>query len=145
MKYVPARVLAIAVLMSALFFLAATSVYAKSGPDNPGHHYGQKKHQKPQPVAGPSPAVRVATDTGTDASPRAVLPSIPGVTLKTPALHLTGRLALRQADPAGGLEWLAVLILPLLLVVWVLVFRRALLLARRNLARPAGARASPAT
>lgn len=146
MKNVFARVLATAVLMSAaLFFLTATSVYAKSGPGNPGHHYGQKKHQKSQPPSGPSPSARFTTSSGTDARGPEALPSLPNVTVKIPSLRLTGRLALRQSDPGGGLEWLAVLILPLLLAVWVLVFSRALVMARGRLAGAAVARTSPAT
>ena len=110
MKIVPARVPAIAVLLSvALVVLSTGPVFAKSGPDSPGHHYGQEKHQQQPSSAG------VAGSTTTQSRVPLTIPAIGlGTNGPRPAADVK---PVKTWSSGAGLEWLLLLILPLLLAV----------------------------
>lgn len=157
MKYVAARIAAAATLVTVVMVLvSAVSAYAKSDPDNPngthdglfdnpGHHYGQLKHQTPTPApsqaptpdpqtsSGRAPAVKTAAGDGSK-SLQAHGPSIPNLAAKAPATRFAGNLKLGRAWEAagGGLDWLLLLVLPLLLAVWAMVVTRMLVTALRR-------------
>ena len=161
MHYVVARLAAAAILVTAaLFLVSSVSAYAKSDPDhpngthdgllnNPGHHYGQLKHQTPPPAPGPAPtpapspqpspgrttAARPATGIGST-SMQNPAQSLPNLSASWPVIRLGGDLKLGRAlEASGGLDWLLLLVLPLLLAVWVMVFAR--MLRRARTLRPA--------
>ena len=157
MQYVVARLAAPAILVTAaLFLVSSVSAYAKSDPDNPngthdglfnnpGHHYGQIKHQTPAPAPGPAPTPAPNPQPSTGRTTTAAKPatgigltsmqnpaqSIPNLSASWPAIRLGGNLKLGRAlEASGGLDWLLLLVLPLLLAVWVMVFTRMLRRAR---------------
>ncbi|HET7418939.1 MAG TPA: hypothetical protein VFL27_01005 [Candidatus Dormibacteraeota bacterium] len=161
MPHVSARVFPGAVMIAvALVMLSALSVYAKSDPDNPngshdglvdnpGHHYGQYKHQTPSPVPSPlptpAPTQAPATPAPAVTPPAAVRPNpqsqpqpssrIPDLPVSLP-VKPSGQISVAEPRPAGdGLWWLLLLILPLLLAIWVLVVTRLVVTALRRLRR----------
>lgn len=170
MRHVAARVAACAVMTAvAMVLFSAIAVYAKSDPDNPngshdgllnnpGHHYGQLKHQSPPatppPVATPlqipvAPLLSNALHPATASQPSAV--TGPQLSPRIPHLRLTFRIlpaeefTLADQQPAiDGLWWLLLLILPLLLAIWVLVATRLAATGVRRLraGRPTAAMAA---
>jgi hypothetical protein len=154
LKYVAARIAAAAILVTvAVFLVTAVSAYAKTDPDNPngthdglfdnpGHHYGQLKHHAPAPTPAPTPDPQPSSDPAPAAKPAAgdgsrssqiPAPSMPNLAAKSPATRFAGNLRLGLAwEAGGGLDWLLLLVLPLLLAVWVMVFTRLLVTALRR-------------
>lgn len=132
--------------------------------DNPGHHYGQNKHQQPAPTPAPNPAPAPGPGPATNPQPAsgvsfaarlATRQAAGAETLTLPsntvqivpiALQPLPRFTeLSQAEPVAPLrveEWLLLLLLPALLAVWVIVFRRLALAAWRR-ARPRPRVATP--
>jgi hypothetical protein len=111
-------------LSLALVMLSTGPVFAKSGPDNPGHHYGQKKHaqQPPPPAPNSQPSAGEAGSTTTESR---VSLTIHTIGLGTNGPRPVADVKRVQTWPSGaGLEWLLLLILPLLLAVWVVVAAR---------------------
>lgn len=120
------------VLVAVALALAPATALAYNG-NNHGHHYGQLKHRAqppPQPGSGLNAAVQAAAAaTGPAATsnqprqapvPEKALPGAPPVRLASA----------RSRDDLG---WLILLVLPLLIAVWLLVFARgAIAFARRG-------------
>jgi hypothetical protein len=162
MKRVPAHVAAALALVSAGFvLLSPASVYAKENPghhygqednpgnhygqlNNPGHHYGQLKHQTPSPAPAPQPvsqpaspaiapaaAVISAAVPGLDAGAGSPAITAAPINLPTP-VKTSDRLASQDVVPAGGLDWMILLILPALLAIWTIVVARMALTAARR-------------
>lgn len=161
MPRVAARFATSAVMVAiALVLFSTTLVYAKGDPDNPngshdgllnnpGHHYGQLKHQQPPPPVPnplPTPAptrapvppqspAATAQPAGhpsphAQSQPTSKVPDLPATLPAQPS----GQISVAAARPAGdGLWWLVLLVLPLLLVIWVLVFTRLALRAALGL------------
>jgi hypothetical protein len=162
MHHVPARVAATAVLIaSAAILLSAASAFAKSDPDNPngghdglvnnpGHHYGQLRHQSPSPVPSPNPTpAPTSTPVTQSPAPTAVPAGVPApqtqpqATSKIPDVPVSlspqpsGQVSVVAPRPAGdGLWWLILLILPLLLAIWVVVAARLLSNGLRTVRAP---------
>ena len=168
MPRVAARFATSAVMVAiALVLFSTTLVYAKGDPDNPngshdgllnnpGHHYGQLKHQPPAPVQNPLPTpapthapVPAQSPAATaqpaarpsplsESQPTSKVPDVPVVTLPT---QPSGQISVAAARPAGdALWWLLLLVLPLLLAIWVLAFTR---LAFNALLRRRGRKLNP--
>jgi hypothetical protein len=146
MNRIAAHVFAALVLASLAAVLMSASVFAKENPGhhfgpccNAGHHYGQLKHPKtptptpnPNPNPNPNPTPRPVTHPGsgggstvtisatkpdlTDGGTTTLIP----VTLTLPVEHQAGGPIQRAALPTNALDWLILLILPLLLAVWVI-------------------------
>ena len=135
-------------MLIALAMTSVMSVFAKD-PDNPngshdgllnnpGHHYGQLKHNQPPPTPDPLPAPapdpQQGTAPGTQGSGANTGSTVhTGISLSIPylsvtaaqGLHTTVRLGRAASwEPQGGLDWLILLVLPLLLAVWIIVAAR---------------------
>jgi hypothetical protein len=131
------RIAAVASLSSlALVTASNITAFAAPDPDNHGHHYGQLKHHQPvaspppvpvptpRPVVQPSPNVAPVIQTPRPGDVNAVPVQQPAP-VSAPADRIaspvTPVIQLNQAsDSAGELEWLLLLILPLLLAVWLI-------------------------
>jgi len=153
-----------------LIALAVSSVMSVSAKDpdnpngshdglinNPGHHYGQLKHNQPPPTPDPQPAPapnpQPGTAPGTHGSgANAGNTVLTGLSLSIPGFSATAAQGLHTAvrlgraaswEPQGGLDWLILLVLPLLLAVWLIVAARmvdnAMRGTRRSRARVARA------
>ena len=149
MTNVLARVAAAGTLV--LIALAVSSVMSVSAKDpdnpngshdglinNPGHHYGQLKHIQPPPAPDPQPApapdAQPGTAPGTHGSGATTGNTVhTGISLSisdfsVPAgqgLHSAVRLDRAASwEAEGGLDWLILLVLPLLLAVWIIVAAR---------------------
>jgi hypothetical protein len=118
--------------------------------NNPGHHYGWYKHPTPPPqttpppIATPPPATNPGASTGggsgvtvnsrghvnQDGDSTFGFPNLP-VTLP---VDQTPQVVLTDAAPEDPLGWLVLIVLPALLAVWAIVFRRVVgkLRRRRN-------------
>ena len=141
---------------------SAVTAFAKSDPDNPngthdglfnnpGHHYGQTKHHpapppgpqptpaptsNPNPATGNSPAARLAGGNQGGTVHFGISLTIPGADLAGKSLNDAARLGQAAAwTPQSGLEWLILMILPLLLAVWVIVAARMVDNALRRVRR----------
>ena len=157
MKRVSAYVAAASVLVTIGLVFSAVGVLAKDNPgnhygkennpgnhygqlDNPGNHFGQLKHAPPPPVGEPPPqpitsptppggtslAALHGTAPGLTDGGASSLPDLP-VSLP-PQSHTSGR----SASPDDGLEWLILLVLPLLLAVWAIAVARITMTATKQ-------------
>jgi hypothetical protein len=146
---VPARVAAAGTLV--LIAMAVSSVMSVSAKDpdnpngshdglinNPGHHYGQLKHNQPPPTPDPQPVPAPNTQPGTAPATHGSGANTgntvqAGISLSIPNLSVTAAQGLHPAvrlgraaswEPQGGLDGLILLVLPLLLAVWIIVAGR---------------------
>jgi hypothetical protein len=121
---------------------------------NPGHHYGWYKHPQssppvsppavtppsttPSPTTSPGDAGGSSSGSGVasqdiGAGPTRETSGIGNLPITLPVQELpSNQFKLTASTPSGPLEWLVLLILPALLAVWVMVFTRALITARRR-------------
>lgn len=141
MRFSRAGRLCSAAIVAARLALAPASTLAYN-PNNRGHHYGQLKHHQTSPppttppivnpVTGPTPAVHRATGTdGVPSIPATAIVPLPVALPLPPAVPVMG-----VATPKGdGISWLALLILPSLVAVWLLVFARGAITMSRRMRR----------
>jgi len=169
LKLAPARLAAAAV--SALAFAIATAtipVYADANPNNEGHHYGQLKHPKTQPVPSPLPTPSPVPTTNPPSTivPTTIVPAVKAITAggsnhgassSEPASQLPVASLTPIASPKGGsvrtspaqpapldsLWWLVLLILPALLATWLMAFRGLAARALANRTPAAQSRPEP--
>jgi len=132
--------------------MSAVPVFADANPNNHGHHYGQLKHPKHPPVATPTPTAAsnpaatplptnspgIVTSPGPGAGAGAAAKAVtsPKPDIKTPLAPV----AFRTPVPNDPWWWLLLAILPTLVAVWLIVFRRIVLGAPGRLrSNPKGA------
>jgi hypothetical protein len=170
LKHAPARFAAAAV--SALAFAVATAtipVYADANPNNEGHHYGQLKHPKTQPVPSPLPAPSPVPTTNPPSTivPTTIVPAVTAIIAGgsnhgasssdlASQLPLTAptqianpregsvRTSPAQPTPLDSLWWLVLLILPALVATWLMSFRGLAARALADRAPAAWSRPEPA-
>lgn len=133
MKISKAGLFGSGVLVAVGLALAPATALAYNG-NNHGHHYGQLKHRA-QPPPQPGSGLSAAVQTAAAGASGPVAKANQSLQAPVPEKALPGAPPVRLASARSrdDLGWLILLVLPLLVAIWLLVFARgAIAFARRG-------------